>query len=394
MGKILNNTEKQKKFVEIFKNDVSPYLKGYEVLRKRLYKEVIFKKIIPNTIFFAIYTSCIFYIAFSQHIALAIICILFTIPFLATLIPNFNYKTNEKINAFKLNLKKDFLIKIIKAFGDIRWVNKVKIFEESELEKSGLFASFNQENIDDCFFGKHKDIDFKVCEIKMLNFKGIILEFNQNKKVETRAVISTKRDLIGRDSYKIGMVVFGIILVPILFGFFEYLFSGLGFLSIIPQMYDSINPTGNFVAFLTLTCAGIIFFSIAIIIFGFLIRIFVFAIKEYSKELKKQEQIILEDVKFEKKFHVHSENQIEARCIVTPAFIEKFLNLKIAFKSNKVKCSFYDDKIMFAISTKKNLFEIGYINRNLLEPKNFKNLFDEINAIYDIIEYFNSDKKL
>ena len=49
---------------------------------------------------------------------------------------------------------------------------------------------------------------------------------------------------------------------------------------------------------------------------------------------------------------------------------------------------------MFAISTKKNLFEIGYINRNLLEPKNFKNLFDEINAIYDIIEYFNSDKKL
>ena len=72
--------------------------------------------------------------------------------------------------------------------------------------------------------------------------------------------------------------------------------------------------------------------------------------------------------------------------------MEKFLNLEVAFESQKAKCSFYDNKIMLAISTNKNLFEIGYLNKSLLEPKNFKNLFNEMNAIYDIIEYFNLDR--
>ena len=68
--------------------------------------------------------------------------------------------------------------------------------------------------------------------------------------------------------------------------------------------------------------------------------------------------------------------------------MEKFLNIRTAFGAKNAKCAFYENKIMFAISTNKNLFEIGSLNKSLLEPKSFSNLYREINAIYELIDYF------
>ena len=90
--------------------------------------------------------------------------------------------------------------------------------------------------------------------------------------------------------------------------------------------------------------------------------------KKYEKPLDK---VNLEDPMFSKKFDVYSSDQIEARFWVTPAFMERFQNLTTAFGTKKAKCSFYDgDKIMFAISTDKNLFEIGNIETSLLATNN------------------------
>ena len=58
----------------------------------------------------------------------------------------------------------------------------------------------------------------------------------------------------------------------------------------------------------------------------------------------------------------------------------------------KAKLVFCGNTVMFAISTNKNIFEIGRLNKTLLNQDVFKKLFAEISAIYDIIDYFNLDK--
>jgi len=48
---------------------------------------------------------------------------------------------------------------------------------------------------------------------------------------------------------------------------------------------------------------------------------------------------------------------------------------------------------MFLFSTDKNLFELGYLSNFLLDLNNFNCLFEEINAIYEIIDYFKLSEK-
>lgn len=104
-------------------------------------------------------------------------------------------------------------------------------------------------------------------------------------------------------------------------------------------------------------------------------------------------KIRLEDVKFAKKFKVFSEDEVEARYLVTTAFMERFLNLTTSFGAKKAKCAFFSNKVMFAISTRKNLFEFGSLFKTLEKPKNVT-FFNELMSILDMIDYFKLDEKL
>lgn len=79
----------------------------------------------------------------------------------------------------------------------------------------------------------------------------------------------------------------------------------------------------------------------------------------------------LEDVDFEKEFETHTTNEIECRYLLTPAFIERFNNIKMTFYARKISCSFYKNKVYLAIPTYKNLFEAVKTDKSLYEKKNF-----------------------
>ena len=72
--------------------------------------------------------------------------------------------------------------------------------------------------------------------------------------------------------------------------------------------------------------------------------------------------------------------------------MERFKNLQTAFGTNKIKCSFNEDCLIFAISTWKNLFELGGLFINLENPKQLKKFFDELISIYMMIDYFKLDE--
>ena len=59
----------------------------------------------------------------------------------------------------------------------------------------------------------------------------------------------------------------------------------------------------------------------------------------------------------------------------------------------KLKCSFFDDKIMFAIPVKKDLFELGSLFRTLSSNKPVEAFYEEINSIHQMIEHLKLNEK-
>ncbi|MDF1575544.1 MAG: DUF3137 domain-containing protein [Bacteroidales bacterium] len=68
------------------------------------------------------------------------------------------------------------------------------------------------------------------------------------------------------------------------------------------------------------------------------------------------ELIKLEDPEFEKEFCVYSNDQVEARYILSPSLMQRIVEFKRKWNT-KVYLSFGDSKVYIAIKMNKNLFE-------------------------------------
>ena len=109
---------------------------------------------------------------------------------------------------------------------------------------------------------------------------------------------------------------------------------------------------------------------------------------------EKLDKITLEDPVFDKKFDVYSSDEVESRYLITTAFMERFNNLNTSFGAKKAKCSFFDENIMFAISTNKNLFEIGNLFQRLDDPNRITEFFNEVASILTLVDYFKLDENI
>ncbi len=93
-----------------------------------------------------------------------------------------------------------------------------------------------------------------------------------------------------------------------------------------------------------------------------------------SKNFSRGELVKMDSVEFEKAFVVYSDDQIEARYILTQNLMELILNFKKKSK-NDIYISFTKNKLHIAIDYKKDLFE----------PSVFTSLLDE-KLIFEYIE--------
>lgn len=285
------------------------------------------------------------------------------------------YLSYLTIRNFKRYIKANFMSKFLKCFKEIRRIsdeNSARIFSTKELKASNLFSTFNTIKVDDAFKGNYNGVDYKIAEIKLIEqgdkdsttaFKGVILSVPSNKTIKANTIIATKRDMNIRN-YPTGIIA-SIILVPILIC--EW-FLSLKFSSDID----------NFIKLIVLTIITLII------------------ICSFIEKQKSMQTVKLESTNFEKRFNVFSKNQVEARYLLTPTFIEKFTRLYTAFGTNKAKCSFYkdfsgNDRIMFAISTNRDLFEPGNLFTPINEPKYM--FLSDFTSIFNMIEFFKLDEK-
>lgn len=102
----------------------------------------------------------------------------------------------------------------------------------------------------------------------------------------------------------------------------------------------------------------------------------------------------LEDVKFEKRFNVFTDDEVEARYLITPSFMERLNEMKVAFKANTVSCAFYEKSLLIALSTRKDLFSIGSLFKRIDDPKQFFTMFEEILSIIKLIDHFKLNQKI
>ena len=93
-----------------------------------------------------------------------------------------------------------------------------------------------------------------------------------------------------------------------------------------------------------------------------------------------------------KKFNIKSSNQIEVRYFLTPSFMQKFLKLQNAFKTKDIRCSFYNNKVIIAIHTKEDLFELASLNEPLISQKYIRKTIKQLNTIKKIINSLDEDK--
>ena len=99
----------------------------------------------------------------------------------------------------------------------------------------------------------------------------------------------------------------------------------------------------------------------------------------------------LEDVVFEKKFDVFTNDPIEARYLITTAFMERLNNTSKVFKGNLYSCAFLNDKFYIAFSVQEEFFNITNIGTSLeKKEEEISDFFEQILSIYKLIDYFTT----
>lgn len=93
----------------------------------------------------------------------------------------------------------------------------------------------------------------------------------------------------------------------------------------------------------------------------------------------------LEDPHFEKIFEVFGSDQVEARAILTPSFMQQLVDLEAAFAGNHIRCAFTDGDLMIAIEA-SDRFEIGGMFSTLVDRKRVESIAHDIGAVFRLID--------
>ena len=107
----------------------------------------------------------------------------------------------------------------------------------------------------------------------------------------------------------------------------------------------------------------------------------------------KYHEIKLEDIEFSADYNVYSQNQIEARYILTTAFIERIKKIKETFDAKYVRVSFKDKKIVILVHTGRDMFNLASFLSDIGE-KTFVQCFEEICSVLDLVDILKLNEKL
>jgi len=111
---------------------------------------------------------------------------------------------------------------------------------------------------------------------------------------------------------------------------------------------------------------------------------------KYKRKGVSFDKVILEDIDFNEKFKVMSNNQVEARYILTPDMMEKITRLESKLKGIKIV---FVDKCIYIGAKGVNMFELSPYKFND-DVSIFEALYDEMALILEIVDELKNNNKV
>lgn len=374
MEDLKNKEELLKEVHSFYEKEVKPTLPAYNAKRKR-------DRVIIYSAIGAFVSLCLCPI----HLAFALVAaLLVAIAYL--------YQKNETVEfdcSYEMCIKKKLMPKFLNLFGKYYWA-KNHIYNSEEIYKKltslKILPKTSMMAFDDVIYGIHKDVKVEVIELRT----GIYAS-----------------GLIGGIMLIIGASV---IVLPILG-------IGIGFLVLIAALIPNTHVQLGFIAFVVLVLLALIIGVIALFIRNaftnqsikgvvlkytfpkkFNKHTFIFENKLSSQKLihkgrQGYEKVSLEDSEFDKNYTVFSDDQVEARYLLTTSFIERFKNIETAFNPLYQRAEFKENELYILLGTNRDLFKMGSLGEET-NYSQFSQLFEEFYSVLDLIEQLKLNQKI
>jgi hypothetical protein len=118
-----------------------------------------------------------------------------------------------------------------------------------------------------------------------------------------------------------------------------------------------------------------------VVIYFFIFKAF---IKQWHQ--KGDSRVNLEDVVFSKKWKVYADDQVEARYVLTPALMERMLAVKKLFHGNRLDFSFWDNNLLIAVHTNKDMFETTSLFKSALDYRKVQEVICQLYSVFTVID--------
>ncbi len=97
------------------------------------------------------------------------------------------------------------------------------------------------------------------------------------------------------------------------------------------------------------------------------------------------QRVGLVDGSLEKAFEIYATDQVEARDLIHPVFMERLLELEQQFKGKNLRCAFTQGKLLIVIEG-GDRFELGSMFKTLLDEARIRQVLRDISEIVKIID--------
>lgn len=262
---------------------------------------------------------------------------------------------------YKRDTKKMVMPKIMAFFKHLTYQWENGGISANVIRESDLFEGMEKVYYDDTFQGSHKGTKFQLGEQRVTTyvqtkngrrevtmFKGIFLFFELGKKFKGQTVVNDKK----------GQWL----------TFFLSFLGGALFLWLVVMNIKA-------------------FFADGFVNWNFLIWAIVFiGAFLYGIFKSKYKKVYLEDVVFAKNWKVKATDQVEARYVLTPALMERMLKIKKMFYGNSIHFAFFNNKVLIAVGTNKDMFETTSLFSSALNYQKVREVIAQFYSIFATIE--------
>lgn len=116
-------------------------------------------------------------------------------------------------------------------------------------------------------------------------------------------------------------------------------------------------------------------------------------VSNFQLGIKGEQQVHLEDPEFEKRYNTYGTDQIEARYLITPAFMNRMIELSKKGACKNISLSFEYDSVNIAVSSNKDWFEVPF-TKPATEISNYRGIILDLLVIFSIIDSLKLDMNI